>query len=201
MHDSSRRCIGLLCILAATPSAAVAQRGMEEEERWFAGFPNWSITLYGGLANQGRFLLQSVDFENDPTEQRELRADDAFTWGGAIGAQILSRTRVRLAFTRTSTELDYRDDSGTGSGQLDIDDVAGLSSNVLSLEALRFLLPERTFTPYGGLGFAVNWWNLDPGEGTPLIVAADGDDTQFRLAGSAVLGVQYRISARWAARL
>jgi hypothetical protein len=203
MFTLSRIALALTGLFAMTAQLLPAQtRAAEEEDRWLAGFPNWTVSLYGGLANQGRFLLQSVTFENGLIAQRELQADNSFTWGGAVGARILPRTSVRLAFTRTSTDLDYEDDTGTGLGLLDRDDVAGLSSSVLSLEALRFLLPPAVrLTPYGGLGVVATWWNLDERGLPPLIVAGNGDDTQFRWGGAAVLGLQYRATANWAARL
>lgn len=204
------RLIPLLALLGASfamPITASAQRGRSDEEpRWFAGFPNWTVELYVGLANQSRFLLQALpdDFDDFDgiTPQRELRADNSFSWGGSVAATILPRTSVRLAFTRTSTDLEYEDDTGTGSDIFDVDDVAELASNVLSLEVIRTLFPARArLTPYGGLGIALTWWNLDEESLLPLIVAGDGDDTQFRFAGVAVLGMQYRPARRWAIRL
>lgn len=192
----------IIGIAVAAPAAQAQRRGSDDDARWFAGFPRWTLELYGGLANQGRFLLEALDGPNGVVPQRELRAENSFSFGGSVGATILPRTSARLAFTRTSTDLEYRDDTGDDSNLLDQDDVAGLSSNVLSLEVIRQVLSERTrLTPYGGLGIALTWWNLDERGGIPLIRAGDGDETLFRFGGSAVLGLQYRASRRWKVRL
>jgi opacity protein-like surface antigen len=111
------------------------------------------------------------------------------------------RSSARIAFTRTSTDLEYRDDTGTGSSALDIDDVAGLSSNILSVEVMRHVLPTRIrLSPYGGLGLAFAWWNLDERGVNPLIIAGDDDETLFRFGASAIAGLEYRFSPRWAVR-
>ncbi|HEX7048773.1 MAG TPA: hypothetical protein VF188_01075 [Longimicrobiales bacterium] len=188
-----------LTAIMLSPGPAAAQR--DEEARWFLGFPNWTIELYGGLSNFGRFLLQSPTIVPLVSAQRELTADNAFGFGGSIGATILPRTTVRLAFTHTSTELDYEDDTGNGSDLFDIGDVADLSSNILSIEAIRFLLPERIrLVPYGGLGFALAWWSLDDEEERDLI-SSGGDNTRLRLGGVGILGLQYRVSWHWRVRL
>lgn len=186
----------------AVPAAWAQRRSSEDEGGWFAGFPRWTVELYGGLANQGRFLLEALDGPNGIVPQRELRADNSFSFGGSVGATVLPRTTARLAFTRTSSDLEYRDDTGDGGDLLDVDDVAGLSSNVLSLELMRRVLSERTrLTPYAGLGIAFTWWNLDERGPGPLIVAGDDDDTLFRFGGAAVLGLQYRATPNWRVRL
>lgn len=168
--------LGMIVILVvvAAPTGWAQRRGSDEDAEWFAGFPRWTLELYGGLANQGRFLLEALDGPNGIVQQRELRAENSFSFGGSVGATILPRTSARLAFTRTSTDLEYRDDTGDGSNLLDQDDVAGLSSNVLSLEVIRQVLPERIrLTPYGGLGIALTWWNLDERGANPLIRAGE----------------------------
>lgn len=201
------RLIPMAALLGASlvmPDGVSAQRGRPAEEaQWFAGRPYWTLELYGGVANQGRFLLQSLPGElQGVTPQRELRADNSFSWGGAVSAMILPRTAVRIAFTRMSTDLEYEDDTGVRSGTFELGDVAGLDSNVLSFEAIRTLFPTwARLTPYGGFGVALVWWNLDEVGPAPPIIAGDGDHTQFRLGGVAILGMQFRPARRWAVRL
>ncbi|HWV35490.1 MAG TPA: hypothetical protein VNZ55_07655, partial [Thermomicrobiales bacterium] len=128
----------VVAILTTAPAALHAQNNGNDP--WFAGFPTWTVDLYAGLANQGRFLLQAVDDDLDLIiRQRRLVAPNGFSWGLAVGVNVLPLTQLRLAFSRTSGDLDYEDDTGTGSDTFDVDDVAGLSSSVLGLEARRFL--------------------------------------------------------------
>lgn len=189
--------VGML-IAAPVEASAQARDAVQEEVRWFFGFPSWTFTLYGGFATQSSFLLQALDGPDGVVPQRRLEADASFSYGGAIGVTFLPRTSARLAFTRTSADLDYENDSGTGSNVFSVSDVADLSTNILSLEVLRFLLPDRIkLTPYGGLGVAVAWWDLDP-NGAPFIL--DGG-TETRWGGVAILGMQYRPDPRWAIRV
>lgn len=189
--------LAVVSALALTPTKAAAQGG---QGGWFSEFPSVAVELYGGLADHGRFLLQAIAVDpNGIVPQRELVANNAFSFGGAVSIAILPLTRTRLSFTHLSTDLDFDDDTGTGSGTLDDDDVAGLSSNVLSLEAMRFLLPARSrVSPYGGLGISLVWWNLDERRLVPLIIAGAGDDSHLRFAVSAILGVRVRVYRQFA---
>lgn len=210
----------LFTVLAAlSPTAAYAQRDVgrdiEEAVEWFLGFPSWTIEAYAGLSDHGRLLLQTVAvvdndilFPPDPDElislQRALTAKTSFSFGAAGGFTVLPRTTIRLAFNRTSSDLEYENDTGLGvllvdDVVLDADDIGDLSSNSLSLEVLRYLLPERIkFTPYIGVGVALTWWHLDDAD-ADLIIAGD-DDTQTRWGGVGTVGLQYRFSSDWALR-
>lgn len=203
--------VGLLLfslLLGLSPAAAYAQRDLAREaERaveWLLGFPSWTVEAYGGLANHGRFLLQTVAVEDffppgvgdDIVFQRALTAKNSFSFGGAAGFTVLPRTTIRLGFNRAASELEYNDDTGTGSSIFDADDVGDLSSNTLSLEVLRFFLPERIkFTPYAGLGVALTWWHLD--EDRAFFAE---EDSHTRWGGVGTFGLQYRFSSAWAVR-
>lgn len=140
-----RRCLELLLfslLLGLSPAAAYAQRDLareaEEAVEWFLGFPSWTVEAYAGLADHGRFLLQTVAVEDflfpDVGEevvflgQRALTAKNSFSFGGAAGFTVLPRTTIRLGFNRAASDLEYEDDTGTGSSRFDADDIGDLSS-------------------------------------------------------------------------
>lgn len=189
--------IALIAVMAA-PGSGLAQR--DDVARWLL-FSSWSVEVHGGFSDYGRFLLQALDSPDGIVAQRELEADNAFSLGLAFGTTILPRTGLRLAFTHTfSTDLNYRDDTGIGTDLFDIDGIASLSNSVLSLEVIRFVLPERIrLTPYGAGGVAVGWWNLSDQD--LLIIAGDGDDTQVRWGAVGAIGLQYRARNNIVARL
>lgn len=197
-------------LLGLSPAAAYAQRDLareaEEAVEWFLGFPSWTVEAYAGLANHGRFLLQAVAVEDFLFPgvgeevvllgQRALTAKNSFSFGGAAGFTVLPRTTIRLGFNRAASDLEYQDDTGNGSSLFDADDIGDLSSNTLSLEVLRYFLPERIrFSPYAGLGLALTWWHLD--EDRAFFA---GDDSHTRWGGVGTFGLQYRFSSAWALR-
>lgn len=192
-----------LTVLAISPVASHAQRhDRGDRERHSFAFSKWSIDGRGGIANFGRFLLEDVFNQNGVLlGQRKLDASNSFVYGGGVSATILSRTTLRLGFTRTSADLEYNDDTGTDSNALDLDDIGDISSNVITLEVIRHVLSERAkVRPYGGAGVATAWWNLSEDAGN-LVVAGTGNNTLFKWGANALLGVQFRPSHRWAIQL
>ncbi|HEY8468629.1 MAG TPA: hypothetical protein VIL18_03250 [Longimicrobiales bacterium] len=205
---------GALVALALGPTTAAAQE--EGAYRWYLGLRNFTAEVYVGLANHGRFLLQTLDTDVIDVDtivigvdtlvfdvfgvnpQRKLTAGNSFSWGLALSARVLARTAARLAFNWTRMDLEYEDDTGIGSELFDQDDIGELTSTTLGLELMRFLLPEwRRFNAYGTAGVNITWWSLD--DAFPAFLAVD--DTHVRLGGSAGLGLQYRPSRRFAIRL
>ena len=189
-------------MLVAAPGAAHGQR--EEEPyryRWYFGLRDVTFQGYVGIADHGRFLLQALDFDLvDVNPQRKLTGDRSFSWGVAVGARVLPRTRARLAFNWTRPDLEFEDDTGLDLDAFDVDDIGELTSTTLALELLRYLLPEwRRFNAYAGAGVIITWWSLDDTGPDPLLLAVD--DGQTRFGGSAILGLQYRTSRRFAIRL
>jgi opacity protein-like surface antigen len=201
--------------LALGSSTATAQD--DGAYRWYFGLRNFTAEAYVGLANHGRFLLQTlgtavIDVDTvvigvdtivvdvfGVNPQRKLTAENSFSWGLAVSARVLPRTAARLAFNWTRMDLEYEDDTGIGSDLLDQDDIGDLTSTTLGLELMRFLFPEwRRFNAYGTAGVIVTWWSLDD-DAFPAFVAVD--DTHLRFGGSAGVGLQYRASRRFAIRL
>lgn len=195
--------VAALTLLAVAPVASHAQRhDRDDRDRHSFAFSRWSIDGRGGIANFGRFLLEDVFGENGLlVGQRELDASNSFVYGGGVAATILSRTALRLGFTRTSADLEYNDDTGTDSNALDLDDIGDISSNVITLEVIRHILSDRAkVRPYGGAGIATAWWNLsEDAEG--LVVSGTGNNTLFKWGANALLGLQFRPSQRWSIQL
>jgi len=205
MTSAMRVCLSLAAaaaMLVAAPGTALGQRDEEPPRyRWYFGLGDVTFQGYVGIADHGRFLLQALDFDlDDVNPQRKLTASRSFSWGVAVGARVLPRTQARLAFNWTRPDLEFEDDTGLDLDVFDIDDIGELTSTTLSLELLRYLLPDwRRFNAYAGAGVLITWWSLDDTGIDPLLLSVD--DGQTRFGGSAILGIQYRTSRRFAIRL
>ncbi len=165
--------------------AAAQRRGQFPDARF-------TVEVFGGVADYGRFLEQYA-IVDDFFGQRELTASTALALGVSVGAFAWEKTGVRLGFTWSPTELEFKDDSGIDVEVLDDDDLADLSAYVLSLDLMRFLLnPSRRFAPYASAGIAATWWSLGDDGGLDEILS--GDDTHFRWGGMGSIGAQYRVN-------
>lgn len=185
--------------LLLVSSGGVAAQGLHEDSsRWVFGLSRWTLEVHGGAGTFGRFLLEAPTTGSTPGAEREVSAEKGFAVGGAIGATVLPRTAVRLTYTHTSSDFVYRDDSGTGSAALDVDDLGGVATHMLSGELTRFLVAEaNSIVPYASAGFVASWWSLDEAASG---VQAPGGTTQFRWGGMATLGLQFRVSSRFRVR-
>lgn len=205
MEFTKRSWWGLAVALAALAVAPDAAHGQRDEEpyryRWYFGLRDVTFQGYAGIADHGRFLLQALDFDLlDVVPQRKLTGSTSFAWGLAVEARVVPRTRARLMFNWTRPDLEFEDDTGLDLDLFDIDDIGELTSTTLGIELLRFMLPEwRRFNAYAGAGFIITWWSLDDTGSDPLLLAVDEGQTRF--GGSAILGLQYRTSRRFAFRL
>ena len=192
---------------AAFTAVGLLPAEAEGQRRTRGDFPERHVTveIFAGVADFGRFLEEYVfDDDDDDTffdllGEREITAKTALAIGAAVGARIWERTEVRLGFTFSPTELEFKDDTGFDLDRLDRDDVADLNVFVLSLDVIRYLLdPTRRLTPYASAGLTANWCNLGD-DGSDEIVAVD--ETQFRWGGFGSIGAYYRINRRLGAKL
>jgi hypothetical protein len=184
---------GVLLPLLLGGEQVSAQGLYEDTSEWKFSLSGWNVGVHGGLSRFGRFLLEEPDEDPSDRSQREVTGETGFAIGGWVGATFLPRTDIRLSFTHTSTDLVYRDDTGTGLDGLDLDGIGDLASEVLTLELTRYLVPEDSkFSPYAGAGFLATWWVLD--EASTGVQSPTGS-TQFRWGGMATLGVQVRVSS------
>jgi hypothetical protein len=203
----------VLVAITLTPDRGDAQR-WRGRNAWPE--PKFTVEVYGGIASFGEFLEQyAINIEDEDIVlfdgiigQRELRAGNAFTLGVAFAYRAWDKTDARLGFTWAGSELNYEDDTGLNLDFLDEDDVADFNVYVLSLELLRFIFDHtRRLNAYAVGGVNGAWWHLDDvvdfffDDGFIEDGFITADQTQFRLGASAGLGLQYRISPQFSARL
>lgn len=193
-HALRAAALGLGFTLA--PAAASSQGFLGRLLRVPAGYPSYTLEAFGGLGQYGRLLLQGAP---GTIEQRELRGNTGFAFGGAVGANLFPRTALRLGVSHTSADLEYNDDTGDSSDLLDLHGIGTLGSTVLSLEVMRYIFPEKVrLTPYLTAGYGVTWWNLS-NEGVNGVLIGNG--TEFRSGAVAALGLQYHVTRDIAVRL
>jgi hypothetical protein len=192
---------GLLCAAVLIPGGqANAQAGeVAGVFNWLFKIPRWNVDLHAGIGNYGRFLLDTPFEDLDDLRERELRGRGNVTVGGGIGGTPLPRLGFRLGVNHTWSTLEFRDDTGIGSSLLDDDDLADLRQWIVSAELIRYLLVESaTVSPYASGGFLASWWKLDAEE---IDVATPNGDSHFRWGATGTIGVQFRLSRDWRARV
>lgn len=188
-------------LLAATPGDAAAQRrGRPSGGPWRT--PAFTIEAYTGFATFSRFLEEHVLTGNNvfPLGQRSVKADVAYTLGGALGAWIWDGTAVRIGYTWATTDFDYEDTSGLDRDLLDRDGLNNLNTHIIGLEVLQLVLdPRSRVTPYILAGINGEFWVLGNRKRNDAIVTTDG--SQFRWGGSAGIGLQVNASRPLAIRI
>jgi opacity protein-like surface antigen len=208
---SKSRClaVALLCSLVAIPtiptisSAQAADSTKEHAEDFVHDVlqaligPNWNLFAHGGFATGHRFVLQRA--ANTLDGQRALRSSTGFNVGAGAGVDILLRMGLRVNYTFSSSDLNFKTDDGTGSDALNIDNVGRVKTHTAALEIMRYMLPSRaTINPYGTLGIQGTWWVLD--ETSPLVTSG-GASTPFSLGPLFSFGVQFKATDHWGGRL
>ena len=202
MEERLRKIVLVTAALMWSATPALAQNGDGDGEsdnfiKTLIGSlmgPGWNFSLNGGWSNTGRFLLQ-----NTGGGERALRDEGGGSIGGAAGTNILPRTGFRLGYLYTRNDLVFRDDNGNGSENLDTDDLGKIGRHIASLEIVRYMLPARvSVTPYATIGLAASWWELSP---ETTLLQAPGGDTQFRMGAIGSFGVQFHMTAGFAARI
>jgi hypothetical protein len=194
--------LALLTAFIIAPASAQAQRKEAAEDfvKDVVGSlfgPNWNVSVHGGTANHGRFMLQRAA-GGDGSEERALQGDGGFNVGIGAGVDILLRTGLRLGYTYSESDLAFRTDDGDGSSGLDVDDVAKLLTHSATFEIIRYLLPSQaTLTPYASVGVAGVWYNLND----VATALRTSDDTQFRTAGLASVGFKVKVTDHVAVRM
>ena len=194
MRKLSSLLIALLCVQVATPSGAAAQQKDEDAKDFMKDVlgnllgNHWNMFLTSGVSTTGRFLLQRPDAALNGEQALESKTGYNIGIGG--GGDYFLRQGYRLYYNYAHNNLKLRTNNGDGSSALDIDPDAGLSSNTVGLELIRYMLPARAaITPYGTLGLSGTWWGLNTS--SPLVVGAGGN-TQFSMGASLAFGVQVR---------
>lgn len=179
---------------AAMPGVARAQHGDDE---LIGG--NWNVFLHIGGAQSGRFLLQRTTVSGGGTAERELRGDGSGEYGGSIGFDFMKHVGMRLGYSYSSMDLQFRTDNGDGSTLLDADSIGKIRSHVASLEVMRYMVHAFAgLSPYATAGVAGAWWSLD----TPSNIIASGtNSTEFRVGPIVMVGVQWNVTTHFGARV
>ncbi len=158
---------------------------------WLFDIPNYNVGINGGIGNYGRFLLQHPTRSTADLTERELRGLHAWTVGGEVGGTILPRVGVQLSYNFTRSDLAWRDDTGTGSELLDVNDLGDLSHSVVGLELIRYMFLENSkITPFATAGVLATWWGM---EGGAQGLSRPDSETQFRWGGTGSVGLQFRL--------
>ena len=153
----------------------------------------WSLSANVATNRYGTFLMQNVE-----GGERALRGDGHFGWGLAAGYDISDKLGLRLGWSYTNTNMQFKDYSGTGSEFLDSDDLGKLKSNIAALDVVHYFVGSRSLiAPYAGAGVAGVWSALGP-EGPTLITP--GGSQQFHFGITANVGAQIRIIPQLFAR-
>jgi opacity protein-like surface antigen len=158
--------------------------------------PHWNLFLHSGWTTSDRLVLQQAAAPVDA--QRSLETSHGFNVGGGAGVDILMHMGLRMAYTYTSSDLNFTTDHGNGSNTLDINGVGTLQSHTVALEVMRYMLPARSaFNPYGTLGVQGTWWQLS--EKSPLVRSSGG--SPFAVGPLFSFGAQIRAADHWSGRL
>ncbi|HEX7942260.1 MAG TPA: outer membrane beta-barrel protein [Gemmatimonadaceae bacterium] len=166
----------------------------------------WHVALHGGSGSFGNFLLQQT-----PAGAVALRANRSFAVGGGGGFDVDDNSQIKLDYTYTGSQTQYRDWTGTGSDLLNIRDLGRLTTNAVSLEADHYFVGSRSLvSPYAGFGVAGIWSHLSPDAvlanlagGTPVVaplLTTPGGSQKFGFGATANLGAQVRITDEFFAR-
>ena len=165
----------------------------------------WHLSLNGGAGSFGNLLLQQTDLG-----AVALRGNRSFAFGGGGGFDLDGSSQIRLNYTYTGTNLQYRDWRGIGSNLLNVSGLGKLNSNVVSLEADHYFVGSRSLiSPYAGFGLAGAWSHLSP-DVVPISVLANaptqflqtpGGSQKFGFGATANLGAQVRLTQEFFTRL
>jgi len=158
--------------------------------------PNWNLFVNGGATTSERYLLQQAI---DPLAgQRSLQTATGWNVGGGVGVDVFLHLGLRASYNYSSANMNFRTNNGDGSSALNIDDVARLKANTVTLETMRYMLTSRApISPYGSLGIQWTWWNLD--SKSPLI-SSNGAGTPLSISPLFSFGLQAKATDHWSGR-
>jgi len=172
---------GTVAVIVSVASAAPAGAQLRPLEI--------TIGAHGGGAIFTEFLEQRAD-----GGERELVAKSSPVIGGSISFSRWDLSEVRLAADWTGTEIEYQDDSGIDSDELDEEGLADLNLVVAQLAIVRHLVPrDARVSPYFTLGVNVAVWALDEVEGGEVGAT---EETQVRFGATTGIGARFAFSRR-----
>lgn len=147
----------------------------------------------------GASLFTEFIEQNVGNRERELNAQTAPTFGGSISLSRGPLTDVRLSGDWTHTDIEFEDDTGDDSDDLDEEELAQVNLFLAQLAIVRYVLtPDQPIAPFLTLGFNVAFWMLDEEAGGA--VGAE-DETQIRYGATAGVGARFRVDPRIGVRI
>lgn len=166
----------------------------------------WHVSLNGGAASLGNLLLQQTTLG-----AVAIRGNRTFAFGGGGGFDIDESNQIRLNYTYTPTQLQYRDWRGIGSNLLNVTGIGKLTNNVVSLDANHYFVGSRSLvSPYAGFGLAGAWSHLSPDVVPSSVFALNtptqflqtpGGSQKFGFGATANFGAQVRLTQEFFTRL
>ncbi|HET9331978.1 MAG TPA: hypothetical protein VFQ21_00165 [Gemmatimonadota bacterium] len=149
----------------------------------------YSLGGHGGLTLFTEFLEQRAD-----GGERELMANPALSLGGSFSFTRWPLSEIRLGADWTGTDIEFQDDSGDESDELDEEGLADLNLVLLQLAVVRYLVPrDQPIAPYFTLGFDVAVWMLDENAGGEVGAV---EETQLRYGATAGFGMLFAVADR-----
>ena len=174
---------GMVALIVSATSAAPGRAQQP--------LPPLQITFgaHGGGAIFTEFLEQRAD-----GGQRELVAKSSPVIGGSISFSRWEASDIRVSADWTGTEIEYQDDSGVDSDELDEEGLADLNLVVAQLAVVRHLVPrDARVSPFITLGVNVAVWALDEQAGGEVGAL---EETQVRFGATTGIGARFALSPR-----
>ncbi|HET6360555.1 MAG TPA: outer membrane beta-barrel protein [Gemmatimonadota bacterium] len=126
--------------------------------------------------------------------ERELVAKTSPTIGGSISLSKWDFSEVRLSADWSGTEIEFQDDSGDDSDDLDEEGLADVNLVLAQLAIVRHIMPrDATISPYLLLGVNLGMWALDEDAGGEI---GAEEETQVRFGATTGIGMRFAASPR-----
>lgn len=165
-----------LVVSATSVAPAHAQRPLEV-----------TVGAHAGGSIFSEFLEQRVG-----GGEREVVAKTSPTIGGSISVSQWDFSEVRLSADWSGTEIEFRDDSGIDSDELDEEGLADMHMVLGQLAIVRHITPrDAAVSPYLMLGINLGVWALDEEAGGE--VGAE-EETQVRFGATTGIGMRFAVS-------
>ncbi len=167
-----------LAVSATSAAPGHAQRPLEV-----------TVGAHAGGSIFTEFLEQRAD-----GGERELVAKTSPTIGGSIALSKWDFSEVRFSADWSGTEIEFQDDSGDDSDDLDEEGLADVNLVLAQLAIVRHIMArDSPISPYLLLGVNLGVWALDENAGGEI---GAEEETQVRFGASTGIGMRFAASPR-----